>query len=329
MPTTNERDAMNPFDRIYIAGHNGLVGTGLVRALRARGFTNLVLASRTELDLTRQAEVESFFAQENPSFVVFAAAKVGGIVANNTWRYDFIHQNLLMAVNVIEAARKSGVKKLLFLGSSCIYPKLAPQPMPEDCLLTGALEQTNEPYAIAKIAGVKLVENCNRQYGTDFVSCMPTNLYGPGDNFDLTSSHVLPAMMHKFHNAMLAGNAPVTLWGSGTPKREFLHVDDLAEACLFVLQRVKAGMVPGDLINIGCGEDLSIAELAVLVQRTVGHQGEILWDRSKPDGTPRKLQDVSRLKALGWSAKIPLTVGLASTYRWFLEAGLQHVRQVR
>jgi GDP-L-fucose synthase len=319
---------MNPSDKIYVAGHNGLVGSGLVRALRARGFTNLVLRSRSELDLCRQAAVEDFFAREKPAYVLFAAAKVGGIVANNTWRYDFIQQNLLMAANVIEASRLAGVKKLLFLGSSCIYPKLAPQPMPEDCLLSGALEATNEPYAIAKIAGLKLVENCNRQYGTDFISGMPTNLYGPGDNFDLTSSHVLPAMMRKFHEAKLAGDTPVTLWGSGTPRREFLHVDDLADACLFVLQQVKAGTVPGDLINIGYGEDLTIAELATLVQRTVGHRGEIVWDRSKPDGTPRKLQDVSRLKSLGWSAKISLADGLASTYRWFLAQGLDHLRQV-
>jgi GDP-L-fucose synthase len=318
---------MDTPNKIYIAGHNGLVGSSLVRTLRARGFDNLVLRSRQELDLCRQTAVEDLFAQERPAYVLFAAAKVGGIVANNTWRYDFIHQNLVMAANVIEAARRHGVKKLLFLGSSCIYPKHAPQPMPEDCLLTGPLEQTNEPYAIAKIAGLKLVENCNRQYGTDFISAMPTNLYGPGDNFDLTSSHVLPAMMRKFHEAKLAGDAPVTLWGSGTPKREFLHVDDLADACVFVLERVRAGMVPGDLINIGCGEDLSIADLAVLVQRTVGHHGRIDWDRSKPDGTPRKLQDVSRLTALGWKARISLADGLASTYRWFLEQGLARVRR--
>jgi GDP-L-fucose synthase len=319
---------MDPTDKIYIAGHNGLVGSAVVRALTARGLTNLALRSRTDLDLCRQAAVEEFFAREKPVYVIFAAAKVGGILANDTYRYDFIHQNLMMAANVIEAARGNGVRKLLFLGSSCIYPKLAPQPMREEHLLTGALEPTNEPYAIAKIAGLKLVENSNRQYGTDFISAMPTNLYGPGDNFDLTSSHVLPAMMRKFHEAKLAGNAPVTLWGSGTPKREFLHVDDLADACLFLLQNVKAGAVPCDLVNIGCGEDLSIAELAVLVQRTVGHTGEIVWDRSKPDGTPRKLQDVSRLEQLGWKARTPLQEGLASTYRWFLGQGLDRVRQV-
>jgi GDP-L-fucose synthase len=319
---------MNPSDKIYIAGHNGLVGSGLVRALRAAGFNHLVLRSRRELDLCRQQAVEDFFTAEKPAYVLFAAAKVGGIVANDTYRYDFILQNLMMAANVIEAARCHGVRKLLFLGSSCIYPKLAAQPMREECMLTGTLEQTNEPYAIAKIAGVKLVENSNRQYGTNFISGMPTNLYGPGDNFDLTSSHVLPAMMRKFHEAKLAGNTPVTLWGSGTPKREFLHVDDLADACLFVLREVNAGAVPGDLINIGCGEDLSIAELATLVQYTVGHRGEIVWDKTKPDGTPRKLQDVSRLKALGWSAKTSLAAGLAATYRWFLEQGLERVRQV-
>ena len=320
---------MKPTDKIYIAGHNGLVGSGLVRTLKARGFTNLALRTRAELDLCRQAAVEAFFAAEKPAYVLFAAAKVGGILANDTYRYDFIHQNLMMAAHVIEAARLHGVRKLLFLGSSCIYPKLAPQPMQEEHLLTGALEQTNEPYAIAKIAGLKLVENCNRQYGTDFISGMPTNLYGPGDNFDLTSSHVLPAMMRKFHEAKLAGQAPVTLWGSGTPKREFLHVDDLSDACLFVLENVSSGAVPGDLINIGCGADLTIAELASLVQRTVGHTGRIEWDRSKPDGTPRKLQDVSRLKGLGWSAKITLADGLASTYRWFLGQGMERLRQVQ
>ncbi len=310
---------MNPSDKIYVAGHNGLVGSALIRALRARGFTNLILRSRAELDLCRQAAVEAFFAAEKPNVVLFAAAKVGGILANNTWRYDFIHQNLTMAANVIEAARVNGAKKLLFLGSSCIYPKFAPQPMPEDCLLSGPLEPTNEPYAIAKIAGVKLVENCNRQYGTDFLSAMPTNLYGPGDNFDLTSSHVLPAMLRKFHDAKLAGHAQVTLWGSGTPRREFLHVDDLADACLFLLRKVKAGTVPGDLINVGCGEDVAIADLALLVQEVVGHRGTITWDATKPDGTPRKLQDVARLTQLGWKPTITLRDGLTSTYRWFIE----------
>jgi GDP-L-fucose synthase len=316
---------MKTTDKIFVAGHNGLVGSALVRALRARGFANLVLRSRQELDLTRQQAVEDFFAAELPACVLFAAGKVGGIVANNSWRADFLYQNLAMAANTIEAARRFAVTKLLFLGSSCIYPKSCPQPMREEHLLTGALEPTNEPYAIAKIAGLKLVENYNHQHRTNFISAMPTNLYGPGDNFDLVSSHVLPAMMRKFHEARLAGDAPVTLWGSGTPRREFLHVDDLADACLFLMERVDAGAVPGDLVNIGCGEDQSIAELATLVQRTVGHRGQIIWDRTRPDGTPRKLQDVSRLKALGWNARIPLVDGLAATYRWFLE----HSKELR
>ena len=320
---------MKPSDKIFIAGHGGLVGSALVRALTARGFTNLVVRTRAQLDLTRQQEVEDFFAAERPDHVVFAAAKVGGIVANNTYRADFIYLNLVMSTNVIHAAHLHGTKRLLFLGSSCIYPKLCPQPMREDALLSGSLEQTNEPYAISKIAGLKMIESYNRQYGTDFLSAMPTNLYGPGDNFDLTSSHVLPAMMRKFHDAKLAGDVPVVLWGSGTPRREFLHVDDMADACLFLLERVGAGAVPGDLVNIGCGEDQTIAEIAALVQRTVGHRGRIEWDRTKPDGTPRKLQDVSRLKALGWAPKVALADGLASTYRWFTEQGIERVRQVR
>ena len=319
---------MKPSDKIFIAGHGGLVGSALVRALIARGFTNLVLRARAQLDLTRQQAVEDFFAAERPDYVVFAAAKVGGIVANNTFRADFIYQNLVMSTNVIHAAHLHCTKRLLFLGSSCIYPKHCSQPMREDALLSGTLEQTNEPYAIAKIAGLKMVESYNRQHGTDYLSAMPTNLYGPGDNFDLTSSHVLPAMMRKFHEAKLAGDAPVVLWGSGTPRREFLHVDDLAAACLFLIDRVGAGAVPGDLVNIGCGEDQTIAELAALVQRTVGHRGRIEWDRTKPDGTPRKLQDVSRLKTLGWTPKIPLADGLAATYRWFTAQGIEHVRQV-
>jgi GDP-L-fucose synthase len=319
---------MKPSDKIYIAGHAGLVGSALVRALSARGFANLVLRTRAQLDLTRQQAVEDFFAAERPQLVLFAAAKVGGIVANDTLRGEFIYQNLTMATNVIHAAHLHGVRRLLFLGSSCIYPRNCAQPMREDALLSGPLEQTNEPYAIAKIAGLKLVESYNRQYRTDFLSAMPTNLYGPGDNFDLTSSHVLPAMMRKFHEAKLAGDAPVVLWGSGTPRREFLHVDDMADACLFLLGRVGAGAVPGDLINIGCGEDQTIAELALLVQRVVGHRGRIEWDRAKPDGTPRKLQDVSRLKALGWAPKIALADGLADTYRWFTAQRTEQLRQV-
>lgn len=302
--------------RVWVAGHQGMVGAALLRRLAGEGC-ELLIATRSALDLTRQADVEAWIAREKPEAVIVAAAKVGGILANDTFRYDFIHQNLLIAANCIEAARRHGVQRLLFLGSSCIYPKLCPQPMREEHLLTGALEPTNEPYAIAKIAGLKLVESCNRQYGTDYVSAMPTNLYGPGDNFDLTSSHVLPAMMRKFHEAKLAGDAPVTLWGSGSPRREFLHVDDLAQGCLHLLEHVHAGQVPGDFVNLGTGTDVTIRELAGLVQQAVGHRGEIRWDASKPDGTPRKLQDVSRMTALGWTARIGLAEGIASTYRWF------------
>ncbi len=312
---------MNEDARIYVAGHTGLVGAALVRNLQAHGFRNLLVRSHRELDLTRQDAVEAFFARERPSHVILAAAKVGGILANNTFRADFIYQNLMMAANVIQAAWKHEVARLLFLGSSCIYPRDAAQPLTEDSLLTAPLEATNEPYAIAKIAGVKLVESYNRQYRTDYVSAMPTNLYGPHDNFDLNGSHVLPAMMRKFHEAKLAGDAPVTLWGSGSPRREFLHVDDLAEGCLFVLREVHAGQVSNDLVNVGCGEDLTIKELALLVQATVGHRGEIRWDASKPDGTPRKLMDVARIKRLGWSPRIALADGVASTYQWFLQHG--------
>jgi GDP-L-fucose synthase len=313
---------MRPQDKIFVAGHNGLVGSAVVRALSACGYNNLVLRSRSECDLRQQSAVEQLFASEKPDYVFFAAAKVGGIVANNTWRYDFLADNLLMATHVIDAAKRHNVKKMLFLGSSCIYPKLCPQPMKEEYLLTGALEATNEPYALAKIAGLKLIENSNRQYGTNFISGMPTSLYGPGDNFDLISSHVLPAMIRKFHEAKLNGHAPVTLWGSGTPRREFLYVDDLADACLFVIEHLNAGGAPGDFINIGCGQDLTIAELATEVQTVVGHRGAIEWDATKPDGTPRKLQDVSRLSALGWRAQTSLQDGLQRTYAWFLQKNM-------
>jgi GDP-L-fucose synthase len=303
---------------IFIAGHRGLVGSALMRACAARNLPTLV-RTRQELDLRDAGAVARFIAEARPQTVIIAAAKVGGILANDTYRYDFIAENLAIELNLIEACRVHAVPRVLFLGSSCIYPKLAPQPMREDCLLSSALEPTNEPYAIAKIAGVKLIESCNRQYGTDWLSAMPTNLYGPGDNFDLHGSHVLPAMLRKFHEARIAGDAPVTLWGSGTPRREFLHVDDLADACLHLLERVHAGQVPGDLVNVGCGADVTISELAMLAQRTVGHRGEIVWDRSKPDGTPRKLLDVSRLAGLGWTARIALEAGIANAYRWFVE----------
>ena len=303
---------------VFIAGHRGLVGSALVRAYAALG-TPVISRSRQQLDLRDAAAVSRFIAEAKPQTVIIAAAKVGGILANDTLRYDFIADNLIIELALIEACRIHRVPRVLFLGSSCIYPKMAPQPMREDCLLTGPLEQTNEPYAIAKIAGVKLIESCNRQYHTDWLSAMPTNLYGPGDNFELNSSHVLPAMMRKFHEAKLAGDGPVTLWGSGTPRREFLHVDDLASACLHLLANVHAGQVPGDQVNVGCGTDVTIRELAVLVQRTVGHRGPVVWDAGKPDGTPRKLMDVSRLAALGWQPKIGLADGIAGAYRWYLD----------
>jgi GDP-L-fucose synthase len=307
---------------VFIAGHRGLVGSALMRGCAARGFETLT-QTRQELDLRDAAAVSRFIAAAKPASVIIAAAKVGGILANDTYRYDFIAENLTIELNLIEACRVHQIPRVLFLGSSCIYPKLAPQPLREDSLLTSALEPTNEPYAIAKIAGVKLIESCNRQYGTNWLSVMPTNLYGPGDNFDLTSSHVLPAMMRKFHEAKLAGNVPVTLWGSGTPRREFLHVDDLADACLHVLATVQAGQVPGDLINIGCGTDVTIAELAQLIQHTVGHTGVIIWDKSKPDGTPRKLMDVSRITNLGWQARIKIEDGVRETYDWYRENGIK------
>ncbi len=305
---------------VFVAGHRGLVGSALVRACTARGLP-LLTRTRQELDLRDGGAVARFIAETRPRTVIIAAAKVGGILANDSFRYDFIAQNLAIELNLIEACRLAGVPRVLFLGSSCIYPKHAPQPMREEHLLTGPLEPTNEPYAIAKIAGVKLIESCNRQYGTDWLSAMPTNLYGPGDNFDLTSSHVLPAMMRKFHEAKLAGHAPVTLWGSGTPRREFLHVDDLAAGCLHLLEHVHAGQVPGDLVNLGCGTDVTIRELAGLVQRAVGHSGEVVWDASKPDGTPRKLMDVSRMAGLGWRAGTPLADGIAATYLTYLAQG--------
>ncbi len=318
---------MDRHAKLYIAGHSGLVGTALMRAFAAAGYDRIVARSHAELDLTDQRAVREFMAAERPQRMVVAAGKVGGIVANNTLRAEFIYQNLMIAANLIDAAHRTGVEKLLMLGSSCIYPRGCPQPMKEEYLLAGPLEQTNEPYAVAKIAGIKLAESYHRQHGCNFLSAMPTNLYGPNDNFDLTSSHVLPAMLRKFHEAKLAGDAPVTLWGSGAVRREFLHVDDLAAACVFALERIDAGQVPGDLVNIGCGEDLTIKELASLIQRATGHRGEIRWDASKPDGTPRKLLDVDRLGKLGWRASIPLADGIAATYRWFLEHQQEALRK--
>lgn len=296
--------------KIYIAGHRGMVGSALLRKLQAEGYTNFALRSSKELDLRNQAAVQAFFEAEKPQYVFLAAAKVGGIVANNTYRAEFLYDNLMMESNVIEAAYRNGVKKLMFLGSSCIYPKMAPQPLTEDSLLTGLLEPTNEPYAIAKIAGIKLCDAYRAQYGCDFISVMPTNLYGPNDNYHPENSHVLPAMLRKFHIAKEAHAPAVTLWGTGKPLREFMHVDDLADACYFLMQTYSAS----GHINIGVGHDISILELAQMVQRVVGYEGRIEHDLSKPDGTPRKLMDVSKLHAMGWKAKIDLETGIQSVY---------------
>ena len=306
---------------IFVAGHRGLAGSAIVRRLRQAGFDNLLLRTQDELDLTDAAAVEAFFARERPAYVFLAAARVGGIHANNTYPVDFLRDNLQIEINVIDAAHRHGAAKLLFLGSSCIYPKFAPQPMPEDCLLTGALEPTNEWYAVAKIAGIKLCQAYRRQYGFNAISLMPTNLYGPGDNFHLANSHVLPALIRKFHEAKAAGASEVVVWGSGTPRREFLHVDDLADACVFLMQHYDDERI----VNVGVGEDVSILELAALVQRVVGFEGRIVLDASKPDGTPRKLLDVSRINALGWRARIGLEDGIRETYRWFLA----HVDEAR
>jgi len=300
---------------IYVAGHNGLVGSAIVRRLRADGASNLLLRSSKELDLRRQAEVERFFAEQRPQYVFLAAAKVGGIEANRSRPAQFIRDNLQIQTSVIDAAYRNGTRKLLFLGSSCIYPRLAPQPMPEDSLLTGPLEPTNQWYAIAKIAGLKMCQAYRREFQFDAISAMPTNLYGPGDNFDLLESHVLPALIRKCHEAKLRHADALEVWGTGTPRREFLHVDDLADACVF-LMRQYSDEPP---INVGWGEDISIAELARLIADTVGFNGELRFDRSKPDGTPRKLLDTARLTALGWQPKIHLKAGLASTYEWFRE----------
>ncbi len=309
---------MNKNSKIYIAGHRGLVGGAIYRQLGQEGFSNLIVRTRQEVDLCEQAQVRLFFEKERPEYVFLAAAKVGGIHANASVPAEFIYSNLVIQTCVIHQSYVSGVKKLLFLGSSCIYPKLAPQPMSEEALLTGPLEPTNEPYAIAKIAGIKMCQAYRRQYGVNFVSVMPTNLYGPGDNFDLETSHVLPALIRKFHEAKVAGSSEVTIWGSGSPRREFLFVDDLADACIFLMERYDAS----EIVNIGVGEDIRIRDLAELVRRVVGFQGDIITDPSKPDGTPRKLLDVSRLHALGWKARFSLPEGLVKTYQWYLEHGV-------
>ena len=302
---------MNTTDRIYIAGHKGMVGSAIHRRLSALGFQNIVSRTSSELDLRNQAAVEDFFASERPNYVFLAAAKVGGILANNTYRADFLYENLMIQNNVIHQAYKTGVKKLMFLGSSCIYPKLAPQPLKEEYLLTGLLEPTNEPYAIAKIAGIKMCDAYRSQYGCNFVSVMPTNLYGPNDNYDLNNSHVLPAMLRKFHEAKMNQQEVVHLWGTGAPLREFLHADDMADACMYLMQEYNEE----GLVNIGVGSDISIKDLALMIKDIVGYEGAIDWDSTKPDGTPRKLMDVSKLKSLGWQAKIDLKSGIETVYQ--------------
>ena len=348
----NEADNMNKESKIFVAGGTGMVGTAIIRRLLGAGYKNIISnyfskepvmdyesqITFLKLDLTRQADVEAFFEKEKPEYIFLAAARVGGILANSTYKADFIYENIMIASNVIHAAYKFGATKLLNLGSSCIYPKLTPQPMKEEHLLTGTLEPTNEPYAIAKIAGIKLCRYYNEQYGTNFISVMPTNLYGPHDNFDLQNSHVLPAMIRKFHEAkkivssrqqavgtedpaysVLHTDAPpeVVLWGTGSPCREFLHVDDLADACVFLMERYDAKQI-GEFVNIGTGSDLAIKELAEMIRRIVGFDGTVLWDKTKPDGTPRKLLDISRLKALGWEPTTALEDGIRKTYEWYL-----------
>jgi len=311
----NTYSRMKQSDKIYIAGHSGLVGTALVRLLKARTFTNLITRPRAEVDLRDERVVRDFFAEERPEVVVLAAAKVGGIKANIDAPVEFLIENLQIQNNVIRAAHEAGARKLLFLGSSCIYPKFAPQPIPESTLLSGPLEPTNEAYAIAKIAGVKLCQAFAREYGANFISVMPTNLYGPGDNFDLETSHALAALLRKAHEAKMSGAGKMIVWGTGEPRREFLHVDDLATAVVFLLEKYDSP----EIINVGCGEDISIRELAELVCDVVGFRGELKWDRSKPDGTPRKLLDVSKIKKLGWRPTISLRDGVARLYEWFLD----------
>jgi len=307
--------SMQKSEKIFVAGHRGMVGSALIRALEAAGFSKLLKRDRSELDLGDSAAVSKFFAKEKPEVVIFAAAKVGGIKANNDQPVEFLLENLRVQNSVIAAAHENGARKLLFLGSSCIYPKLAPQPIPESALLSGPLEPTNEAYAIAKIAGVKLCQAFSREYGANFVSAMPTNLYGPNDNFDLETSHVLAALLRKGYEAKKSSARELVVWGTGTPHREFLHVDDCASACLFLLEKYDSP----EIVNVGCGEDISIRELAELVSEVVGFDGELSWDKTKPDGTPRKLLDVSKLRGLGWTPTIPLRDGIAQTYDWFLK----------
>ena len=306
---------MNSSDKIYVAGHTGLVGSALLRLLQQKGFTNIITSSSKEMDLRNQEAVRSFFEKEKPQYVFLAAAKVGGIIANNTYPAEFIYDNLMMESNIIHESYRNGVSKLLFLGSSCIYPKLAPQPLKEEYLLSGYLEPTNEAYALAKIAGISLCQSYHRQYGCRFICVMPTNLYGPGDNYDLQNSHVLPALIRKFHEAKIKGENKVTVWGSGNPRREFMHVDDLANACFFLMQEYEQP----EIINIGSGKDNTIAELALLVKEITGFTGGLVFDKSKPDGTPRKLLDVEKINALGWKAAIELDEGIRTVYADFVE----------
>ena len=320
---------MEPGARIYVAGHRGLVGSAIMRNLQGRGCCNLLVRTHAELDLTSQGAVDAFFAAEKPDYVFLAAAKVGGILANNEYPAEFIRDNLAIQTNILHAAWKNGVKRLLFLGSSCIYPKFAPQPMKEEHLLTGPLEPTNRPYALAKIAGIEQCWSCNRQYKTQFLAVMPTNLYGPGDNYHPQNSHVIPALLRKFHEARVAKSPSVTVWGTGTPRREFMYSEDMADACVFLMGLPDAQFVPllgqdrndglPPLVNVGVGEDLSIAELAALVKKVTGYTGAIEFDASKPDGTPRKLLDVSRLSALGWRPATSLSDGLRLAYQWFVD----------
>ncbi len=309
---------MNQSDKIYVAGHRGMVGSAIVRRLQKDGFNNIVTRGSKEMDLREQQPVRDFFASEKPDVVVLAAAKVGGIQANNVYRAQFLYENLMIQNNVIDSAYHNGVKKLLFLGSSCIYPKMAPQPLKEESLLTGLLEQTNEPYAIAKIAGIKMAESYRRQYGVNYISAMPTNLYGPNDNYDLNNSHVLPALIRKFHTAKTTGAPSVEVWGTGSPMREFLHVDDLADACFFLLKNYDEEM----FVNIGTGEDLTIKALAEMIKEIVGYTGELKWNTEKPDGTPRKLMDVGRLHKMGWKHRIGLREGITSVYAEFAKSEL-------
>ncbi|MGB9940431.1 GDP-L-fucose synthase [Methanosarcina sp.] len=301
---------------IYIAGHRGLVGSAITKKLISKGYNNLVFRTHKELDLTDQQTVNEFFKSEKPEYVFLAAAKVGGILANSTYPAQFVYENLMIEANIIHASYTYGVKKLLFLGSSCIYPKLAPQPLKEEYLLTGPLEETNEAYAIAKIAGIRLCKHYNQQYGTNFISVMPTNLYGPNDNFNLETSHVMPALIRKFHEARVNKAPEVVVWGTGKPLREFMHVDDMADACVFLMENYDFSQI-GEFVNIGVGEDLPISELVEIIKETVGFEGEIRYDTSKPDGTPRKLMDVTKLNNLGWKAKISLKNGIRETYEWY------------